>query len=514
MDYRKTPYFKVGRSGELEGKDRVLYRFLEIIPGLLSWGTIAFILLTSIFKPYIAAYFVILFDLYWLLKTFYMSSHNLHNWRRIRQSLKTDWQEKISHLKYEHLYHLVVFPFYDESQKVVEESVMSIKKAQYNHKKIFIVLAYEERAGKSAEEIGKTVSAKFENDFAGIIAIKHPANIKGELAGKGSNISFATAVAKTEIIDANNIPYENVIVSAFDMDTVVYKDYFSCLTWNYLTTEHPEKASFQPVPIYNNNIWQATPISRIAAFSNTFWQMIQQERPEKLVTFSSHSVSLKALIDVGYWQTNMVSEDSRIFWNLFFANNGDYRVVPMAYPVSMDANQAETFWKTMKNIYKQHRRWMWGAENVPYILLGCIKNKQISFGKKIKTIFIQLEGYWSAATNPLIIFMLGWLPLILGGKFFKEAVLSYNLPAMTRNLMIGSMLGLISLAVMSYSLLPKDINGKEIKKKQKYVAIFQWLIFPFTIIVFSSIPALDAQTRLMFGRYMGFWVTPKFRKND
>ncbi len=515
MDYKKTPYFKVGRSSELAGWDRFLYKILEMVPGTLSWATLGFIVICSITKPIWAAYFVILFDLYWLLKTVYLSNHNFYNWKRVRNSLSLDWFEKVSHLKHEHIYHMVIFPFFHEPIEVVRESVESIKKANYaDHKKILLVLAAEERGGKEAKEIGEKIAKEFKNDFGEVILTIHPQNLPGELAGKGSNITYSAECARIEVLDKREIPYEDVIVSAFDIDTVVYKDYFLCLTWHFLNTENPDKASFQPVPVYNNNIWQANPISRIAAFSNTFWQMIQQERPEKLVTFSSHAVSFKALKNIGYWQTNMVSEDSRIFWNLFFANNGNYRVVPMAYPVSMDANYAGSFWKTMKNIYKQHRRWMWGAENVPYIILGCLKNKKVKFGKRLSLAFVQMEGYWSAATNPLIIFLLGWLPIALGGKFFQETVLSYNLPVVTRNLMICAMLGLISLVVMSFSLLPKEIKGKRVSKKNKFVAVFQWLIFPFTIIIFSSLPALDAQTRLMFGRYMGFWVTPKSRIND
>jgi hypothetical protein len=110
--------------------------------------------------------------------------------------------------------------------------------------------------------------------------------------------------------------------------------------------ENPYKVSFQPVPLYNNNIWEAPALSRVAAMTSTFWQMIQQERIEKLVTFSSHSLSFKSLYEVGYWQKNMISDDSRIFWNLYLAHDGDYGVVPLSYPVSMDANLAPNFFKT------------------------------------------------------------------------------------------------------------------------------------------------------------------------
>ena len=242
--------------------------------------------------------------------------------------------------------------------------------------------------------------------------------------------------------------------------------------------------------------------------------MIQQECPEQLVTFSSHAVSFKSLREVNFWQRNMVSDDSRIFWNLYFANNGNYKVVPIGYPVSMDANLADTFWQTTVNIYKQHRRWMWGVESVPYIIYHSIHNKAIPLRQRLKHIAIQVEGFWSLATNPIFILLLGWLPLILGGKEFNATILSYNLPFVTRNLLIVAMLGLVLSAFISFKLLPPP--PKHIKNLwfKKAVMVVQWFIVPVTIIVFGAIPGLDAQTRLMFGRYFGtFWVTPKHRKN-
>lgn len=514
MEYKDTEYFKVGRASELKGNDKILYRFLEMVPGILSLGTVLLIILSSLWKPVWAAVFVILFDLYWLLKTTYLSSHNIHNWKRMKASMKVDWKSMVSNLKYEHLFHMVILPFYNETEKVLDSSLEALANANYDKKKLIVILASEERAGEKATILASKLRDRYRGKFGEILITNHPTGLPGEMPGKGSNIAYATERARTEILDLLKIPYRDVIVSAFDVDTVVYPDYFLCLTWHFLTTDNPLKASFQPVPLYNNNIWFVPTLSRVVGFSNTFWQMIQQERPEKLVTFSSHAVSFQALYEIGYWQKNMVSEDSRIFWNLFLANNGDYRVVPISYPVSMDANHAETHWKTLRNIYKQQRRWMWGAENVPYLLFGCIKNKKINFWKKAKTILVQLEGYWSAATNPLIILLLGWLPLILGGKLFRETVLSYNLPLVTRNLMILAMLGLVVLAIMTFSFLPPIPKKSSIPGFKRVAMALQWLLIPITIVLFGSVPALEAQTRLLAGKYLGFWVTPKHRNDE
>lgn len=500
----------IGRANELSGKDRVLYRFYEMVPGILSWGTIIGAIVLSRFAPLWAALFIIVFDFYWLLKTIYLSAHLRQNWKRMRENIKTDWEEKLTDYSHNHIHHMIILPFYKESFEVVDNTIRALIDSHYDQRKMSIVLASEERAGEEARETVQKIEQKYKDQFGHFIVTVHPANVPGEMAGKGSNITYAAEEARKRILETYGIPYGDVIVSAFDIDTVVFPHYFNCITWHFLNADDPYRVSFQPVPLYNNNIWDAPALSRVVATSGTFWQMIQQERPERLATFSSHSLSFKTLYEIGYWQTNMVSEDSRIFWNAYMATDGNYSVIPISYPVSMDANLDDSFWKTVVNIYKQQRRWAWGVENVPYILYSITKNKAVSLRKKINVAFIQLEGFWSLATNPILIFMLGWLPLLLGGDEFRSTVLSYNLPIVTRNMMLLAMSGLIISAIISMTFLPKRPEGKG---QHRYLfMLLQWALIPITMTVLGAFPGLDAQTRLLFGKYMGFWVTPKHRE--
>lgn len=509
LPYAQRPDFKVGRATELTGRDRRFYRALEILPGAASWLSIIGMVLASIYAPFFAAYFIIAFSVFWVLKTAFLSYHLRHNWRRLKHHMQVNWHAMIERFEYGHLYQMVILPFYSEPEEVIDASLKSLSEARYDKKAMIIVLACEERAGEGAKRITERMKEKWGGVFGAFHVSVHPADIEGEIAGKGSNATWAAEQARKHILDPHGIRYNHTLVSIFDIDTVVYPDYFNCLVWHFMTAKRPLKSSFQPVPVFNNNMWEASALARVVAMSSTFWEMVQQERPERMATFSSHSVSFQALYEIGYWQTNMVSEDSRIYWNLLLANNGEYDVIPLSYPVSMDANTAPTFFGTVKNIYKQHRRWTYGVENLVYVLYHFTKNKTIPRGRRIKIALQQMEGYWSMVTNPIMLFILGWAPIFFGGREFHETVLSYNLPIVVRNMLILAMFGLVISSIISLTLIPKRPEGKN--RFVYIVMALQWILVPITMIVFSAIPGLDAQTRLMLGKYMGFWVTPKHR---
>jgi len=517
----KNFYLNIGRASEIaDKKEQRFYRFLEILPGLLSWFTLFLIILFSWLLPFWIAIFIITFDVYWFFKTIFLSLHMRSAFKKMKANLKKNWLNEMDKIvigseilkgtEWRDVYHLVILPMYQESLEVVRAGFLSLEKANYPSDKIIVVLSIEERGGSAAFGVAKEIEKEFGEKFFKFLLTKHRVDIPGEIIGKGANDVWAIKEAKSKIIDAFQIPYERIIVSCFDVDTIVHPDFFGCLTCSYLTAKKPLRSSFQPIPLFINNIWHTPAFARVFAFSTTFWQMIQQSRPERLITFSSQSIGFKPLADIGFWQSNVVSEDSRIFWQCLLNFDGDWQTIPLFFPVYMDANVADTFWQTMKNQYKQIRRWAYGVENNAYFLYGFSKNKKISKNKRWRLGFIMIEGAHSLATNALIIFLLGWLPTMIGRGQFSETLLSYNLPYITRLIMTMAMVGLVFTAIIATNLLPPRplYYGRF-----KYIwMVLQWLLFPINMILFGSIPALDAQTRLALGRYLGFWHTPKARK--
>ncbi len=518
---KKDYYLKIGRAPDLKKlNERILFRMFEIFPGFLSWGVLFLAVYLSWKSPLWISIFIIIFVIFWFFRTIYFSLYLWISYRKMAEHEEINWIEKLNKFKIENcklkienwqdIYNLIVIPMCKESLEVIRDNFKALEKTDYPKDKMIIVLACEEKVKGQILKTVKEIEKEFSSKFFKFLITWHPADLPGEISGKGSNETWAAKEVKEKIIDPLKIPYENIIFSSFDVDTCVFSKYFSCLTYHYLTSEKPTRTSFQPVPLFVNNIWQVPVISRVFSFSSTFWHTMNQERPEKLVTFSSHSMSFRALLDVGFKQTNVVSDDSRIFWQCFLRYDGDYRVQPLYYPISMDANVAKNFFRTLINIYKQQRRWAYGVGDISYFLFGFLKNKKISFLKKLSLGLELIEGHFSWATSSIMIFFLGWLPLILGGPEFSQTLISYNLPKIISRVMTFAMIGLVSSAYLSFLLLPP--KPPEYGRWKYLVFAFGWLLFPIMMVFFTALPALDAQTRWIFGKYMSFWVTEKVRR--
>lgn len=485
-------------------------RVAEILPGLLSWLTLILLTLLSWQLPFYVAIFIILFDLYWVLKIFYLYSFLYYSFKKLKENLKIDWFLKLKNDfkdNWQAIYHIVILPTFQEPFEIINRSLANLKNVNYDKNKLIVVLALEERGGESDYENALKIKEKYEKDFFRFLITVHPKDIKNELPGKGSNETFALKETK-KIIDELKIPYENILVSSFDVDSQVELGYFALLTYNYLALAD-KRASFQPIPLFINNFHNVSPFARIIGFTSSFWQFMQQARAYKMVTFSSHSIPFFALVEVNYWPVDVVSEDSQIFFKLFNYYNGNWQVKPLYYPIYMDAVAGRNFLDEMVNLYKQQRRWAWGVENWVYVATEILKNKKIEFKKRLFWFWHTFNGFYSWAISSLVIFLFGFMPNILGSYEFKKTVLSYQLPQITGLLMNISLIGIFISAYLSVVLLAPKL--KDFPSRYYFLYFVQWFLLPLTFILFSSLPALEALTRMMLGGKfkLGFWRTPK-----
>lgn len=533
-------------------------RLWQIIPGLLSWTILIGLSVLSFFTPYWIAIFIIVYDIYILIRVVYMSVHLMYAYRILQlntginwlercqavkgslsayahhlhqvestvqnESYKIRWQakrhikevermiaEKRSVMDWQHVHHVVILPTYDESYIVLKNSLTSLAAIDFPKERLHVVVGFEERAGEEAKAKAARLAEEFGSRFNTFLTTFHPDGLPGEKRVKSANATWAMRAMEKKLVELN-IPSEHVLISNFDSDTVVNPEYFSYLTYAFVTHPNRYRVSYQPLPVYNNNMWDVPAFSRVIATGSTFWQMIESTWPELLVTFSSHSMTLKALQDVGYWQKDIVSEDSRIFWQCFLHYDGQYRTEPLYTTVSMDAALAPNWWRTFINQYKQNRRWAWGIENFPYLAEGFFRSKRISIKTKVVCLFRMLEGHVSWATSSIVIAGLGWLPIFFGGSEFHGTVLSYSLPRMTQTLMSLAMSGLIISATLSVLLLPRRPHSHG---RWRYLFIvLQWVLVPVIATVLSAFPALDAETRLLLGRDLSFNVMQKTRKPE
>lgn len=402
----------------------------------------------------------------------------------------------------------MIFPVIKEGRDILEPAIEAINRQSFPLKQIMVVIALEERAQASVQGDVRELEKKYKDTFLDFIVVVHPAVVPGEARVKGANVTCA-ARAAAQFFENNRIPFENIIISCFDADTVVSHQYFSCLSYHFMVSPDRLRASFQPIPMYHNNIWQVPGFARVVEMGSSFYQLIEATNPEKLVTFSSHSMSFKALVDVDYWPVDMISDDSAIFWKAYIHYDGKYKVIPMYVTVSMDVAASDNWFTTAQSVYKQKQRWAWGVENFPIVMRAFLKAKKIPIYERLRHGFKLFEGHLSWATSGFILSLIGWLPVFFARREFASSVVYYNVPEIANTIFTLGFFAICVTIMLSMFMLPKT----RIRHRWliKIAHAFEWLMVPAILVLFSALPALHAQTRLMFGKYLEFWVTDKKR---
>ena len=531
---------------ELPLKKRTpFYRFFEMLPAIMSYGALLLLVVLAIVSPIAAAVYLLLIIITTLVKAVGIAYHTIRGRSHLDKAMNVDWKSRLSQLEdpvksYQdarnvssggfgfdvhkenlrlmaadpshfprpsELYNAVIVAAYNETYEVIEPTIQSVLDTTYDSDKLILVLTYEERGGRAIEETAQRLARRFKGRFKAFHTIMHPKNLPDELIGKGGNITFAGEYLRDWLRD-QKIEFKNVMVTTLDSDNRPHKGYFDYITYEYIVHDERKHLSYQPIALYLNNIWDVPAPMRVLATGNSFWTIISSMRPHTLRNFAAHSQPMDALVEMNFWSKRSIVEDGHQYWRSYFYFGGNYSVIPIYVPIYQDAVLADTYPRTLKAQFIQLRRWAYGASDIPYVATRVFsKSRNVPFIPGLARLLRLIDGHVSLASIPILVAVGGWVPLLVNSQAARD-IAAHQLPEVVSGIQRVAMLGLIITIFLAFKMLPP--RPERYKRRRTLWMILQWGLMPLTSIGYSAFAAFNAQTHLLFAKYLDkFDVTEK-----
>jgi hypothetical protein len=562
-----APVEQPPRTTPSAGEARVppYHRLLEMLPGLVTWLLIVMPIALSFRFPGLVAWFVLSFDFYWLSKAVILCASVGICYHRIRGVLATDWADRLrgltdlnrreqllvhrldeiairvvelersgrgraarggrriqAQLREElkqvrrlrgsgtdvvdptMLVHVALIPTYTEPYEKLHATLRALAEADWPIERKMVAIITRETDLGGRENVAR-LREVFAGQFREFFHILDPLE-PGIVIGKSSAMAYGGRWLYRELTGLGYDP-ANVIVTDLDSDYRVHPRYFCYLAFRFATDPARSRRLYQPVPMFHNNLWEVPLPVRLVAVGATHVQMWRSLTPERLISFSSYAVALQTAHEVGYWATDAIPEDSRFYWRSFFRYAGTFRAEPLFIPVYGDAVRARSYPRTLVQQYMQIRRWAWGVTDIPYYVHQALTHPEIPLRRRLH----RLADLWSDHVNwaiaPFVLLFGSNLPLLLAPESFRVSTLGQNLPLYAGTMLTAALCLLLLLVYVEDRIAPpRPESWGPLRRLMTYV---QWLFVPVIGFVFSNLPALEAQTRLMTGRYLEYRVTEK-----
>lgn len=479
-------------------------RFLEIlIPGT-SWAVITMPVWLSFFYPEGVAYFVIAFDVYWFYKSFTLAFNAIRSYLTLSAHVKVDWFSEAKKIPgWEKIHHVIIIPEYKEKISLLRKTLKNLTYQDFPHDQISVILATEKR-DPDAKTKGRVLKEEFKDNFAHFWVTYHQLS-PGEVAGKSSNMAWAGRFV-TKKLKSLGFNLKNVTVTSCDADVLLHPKFFSYLAFAYLSDPDRRYHFYQAAILFYSNIWQIPLPGRMLNTISSILNLSLLSQGLRLINFSTYSLSLKTVQEVGFWGVDVIPEDYHLFFKTYFKKGERVKVVPIFLPVLAQAAQSPGFWRTMVNQFEQSKRWAWGVSDVPRVLKNYFLHPEIPFWDRTFRLAVLLEQHIVWPTNWFILTLGSTVPPLLNPRFAKT-VLGYSLGSISSTIL--TICAVFLLVIIFLDLKMKPPRPKEFARWKTPTLYLQWLTLPIVSFFLSALPGLDAHTRLMLGKRLEYRVTEK-----
>jgi len=479
-------------------------RMLEILPGTVSWMLILFPIWGSFFIPFVVAYFVLFFDVYWFYKSFNLVICAYIASRNIRKAEHTNWLEKAkSRPNFQKATHVIIIPNYNEYAYKLKQTLQAIANQTFPTKKIFIVLAMEEREIE-AKTKAEHLIREFKGTFGAILASYHP-DVLGEVKGKSSNQAYAGKKAYSELVQTGIIDIDYATISSVDADSIFDKQYFSYLAYQFLTDPKRYNKFWQSANVFYNNFWTIPAPVRIIAFFSSLWRTAILVQGDRLVSNSTYSLSFNLLKKIDFWDTDVIPEDYRIFFKAFYKLSGNAWIEPIFLKTSMDSPRSTSYFKSLKSKYQQEQRWSWGVSDDPLFIKWWFTVPNVPFFRKTIMLFNVLLDHFLWPVNWFVITVAANIVTFLNPAF-SRTTLGHNLPSLAGLILTACLIATLGMIFIDWQNRPKNPSSSRIRK---FLFPLEFVFLPIVGFFLSTLPALISHTRLMLGKRSEYKVTEK-----
>lgn len=486
------------------------YRFLEALPGILSWSLIIGPIVLAIYEPRIVAYFVLIYSVYWVYNSIKFIVYAYIGHKKMLYVVKQNWLEKVQEKfpdEWNKYYYCGLIPFASESIDIVRPTVQSIANSNFPKEKKILCLS-SEKAIPKGKDIAAKILEEFKDQFAYIFITEHELK-PGEVKGKASNENHGGRFVYAEL-EKVGIKPEHVLITSNDADVLNHLQYHAYLLYKYLLEgEKKDCRIYQPVPTDYTDHWDANFFSRLLITQGVQWRLaLQQRNNYRSTVYSFYSMSMKMLKEIDFWDVDLIPEDERTQFNALFHFGRDFKVIPLFIPTSGKPIQAATAWQALKEQYKQIRRWAWGASEFAHAFTSALKHKDVPWRVKILPMFNQMRSAVEWVLSSILPMIGGSIPILMNSEF-RSTTLAHTLPSL-----ISTLMGLSSMLVIVIIYIEWKIAPKRPSEKSIWFKIFtfvQWVLMPYVSFILNSLPALEAQTRLIFNKRIVYVESKKER---
>jgi len=496
----------------VEEHDRFFQRLFEITPGVITWAVLLSPIWLGRIAPLAVAFFITFLVVYWVYRAVIHLIGVAVGYRRYQNELKIDWSKKSLDLwGYGRLKHLIVIPSVNEPYEVLEESFASLAAQKFPKDRVFISFSAEEKYSKRVLNDIERIKKKFGRKLGTVWTTSHPYGLPGEAVGAAANRTWAAKNALREIKELG-LNTNDFVITTLDADMRLHSQYLPRLAYAFLTEPDRLNKFFQTAAyLFDNNLWEVPLLMRIQANSISLAVLASWvAEPQHKDTWSCYSVALPTLIEAGFWNPAIGVDDTTFYWSAFLKKEGKFEGSHFYIPVYADAVQDAGLLKTHIAQYKQLLRWGWGIIIFPIAMKGFLTTK-IPLSLKLSKTYNLIEKF--AIWYTLVFSVTFGFPLLSAiNPDIKLTTLGYLLPRISGAVLTSAVILLLPLTIYRLKItLPPPRNWPWWKK------LIVWLEGPLIIVnllVYNFLPYLDAQTRLMFGKRLEFWPTPKMRSKN